>query len=273
MIMIMRIFMNFSRQKEITALIGALPFLYLNVNAQNSDSSKNYPIGDLINITELAKFKNGGELGLQQFIAEHLVYPDSAYEHQMEGRILVQFEIDTFGNVNIIKILGKKKGYGLEEEAIRIVELTSGMWTPAKQMERPVTMRFRIPIKFSLNEDGIFSANDTAYSILDVLIPATYTGGEDSLNAMIQRNLEWPESMGLKCGNFVVILQFIVNTDRMISNIEVTNEVLFDELKTSAIKALKATNGGWSPAYKNNDAVKMKHTLPITFSHIISARR
>lgn len=44
----------------------------------------------------------------------------------------------------------KHQGYGLEEEAIRVVNLTSGLWTPAELREKKVRMRYRLPIKFAL---------------------------------------------------------------------------------------------------------------------------
>lgn len=36
----------------------------------------------------------------------------------------------------------------MDEEAVRVIKSTSGMWKPALQRDRVVRMRFRIPNKF-----------------------------------------------------------------------------------------------------------------------------
>ena len=43
----------------------------------------------------------------------------------------------------------KKLGFGIEEEAIRVMKL-SKRWNPALQNGRPVRVKYNIPIKFSL---------------------------------------------------------------------------------------------------------------------------
>ena len=73
-----------------------------------------------------------------------------ALENDMQGTINVMFVVDKAGRVKDIAILGGKKGFGLEEEAMRVIKMTSGKWKPAKQRDKSVNMRFRIPVKFQI---------------------------------------------------------------------------------------------------------------------------
>jgi TonB family protein len=92
----------------------------------------------------------GGEQALYRHIAENTKYPDLALENDVQGSIMVQFVIDQLGNVTNLQIISSKKGFGLEEESMRVVELTSGLWTPASQQGFPVKMRYRLPVKFQI---------------------------------------------------------------------------------------------------------------------------
>jgi periplasmic protein TonB len=106
-------------------------------------------IFEMFDVAEKASFR-GSDDALQRFIAENITYPPMALENDMQGTINLMFVVDKQGRVKDIQILGNKKGFGLEDEAIRVLKLTSGNWSPAKQRDKPVNMRFRIPVKFQI---------------------------------------------------------------------------------------------------------------------------
>ena len=104
---------------------------------------------EFFDVSEQATFP-GGEDGLLRYLAENISYPDMALENDVQGTVMVLFVVTQRGGVENVQIMGQKKGFGLEEEAIRVVKKTSGMWKPAKQREKPVKMRYRIPVKFQI---------------------------------------------------------------------------------------------------------------------------
>ncbi len=104
---------------------------------------------EIFDVSEKAVFP-GGDEGLQRFIAENITYPPMALENDMQGTVNVMFVVTKTGKVKDIAILGSKKGFGLEEEAMRVIRKTSGQWKAAKQRDRSVDMRFRIPVKFQI---------------------------------------------------------------------------------------------------------------------------
>lgn len=118
--------------------------------AQDGAVKDEEPTYEIFAVSEPAKFKNGGEKGLMQYIAENVEYPKEAMDSNIMGTVIVSFVVDTSGNVIDIKTLNKPLGYGLEEEAIRVMQNTSGMWEPALQRDKKVKMRFRQPIRFTL---------------------------------------------------------------------------------------------------------------------------
>jgi protein TonB len=104
---------------------------------------------EIFDVSEKAVFP-GGDDGLRRFIAENISYPAMALENDMSGTVNVVFVVTKNGTIRDIGILGAKKGFGLEDEAIRVIRKTSGMWKPAKQRDRSVDMRFRMPVKFQI---------------------------------------------------------------------------------------------------------------------------
>lgn len=100
-------------------------------------------------ISTIAEFI-GGETAMKKFISDNLVYPVSAKNSGICGTVYLLFTIDAKGNVSNIKVL-KGIGSGCDEEAIRIVKLMNGKWTPSKLNGKSVSSTYNLPIKFSIN--------------------------------------------------------------------------------------------------------------------------
>jgi TonB family protein len=67
-------------------------------------------------------FYKGGIEAMKDFILGNLKYPPEAASNRVEGTVHVQYEINHKGKVLKAKTL-TKHGYGLEEEAIRLVKM------------------------------------------------------------------------------------------------------------------------------------------------------
>ena len=85
---------------------------------------------------------------LDAFVSKTLVYPETAMQMGLQGRVVVQFRIKKDGNVEVINAQGKDKI--LEKEARRVIEKLPRL-IPGKQRERPVAVIFSYPIVFKLN--------------------------------------------------------------------------------------------------------------------------
>ena len=91
----------------------------------------------------------GGSKNLNSFISRSLIYPEYSKQNCLEGTIQISFQLNRKGKIFSSKI---EKGYGLDldQEALRIVRLTSGRWTVPAQFD--TTQSLVIPINFSLKE-------------------------------------------------------------------------------------------------------------------------
>jgi|GEM_PF-1848818 len=120
-------------------LLFALPILGYTQDEVNED------IFDIFDISAVADFP-GGDSGLLQYIIHNVIYPQEALD--AGGTVYVMFVVNRDSSVSDITTLGEDKGYGIDKEAMRVMRSTSGMWTPAKQGDKNVRMRLRVPIKF-----------------------------------------------------------------------------------------------------------------------------
>ena len=84
---------------------------------------------------------------IQEHIAKYFRYPDIAVEMGIQGKVYVQFVIDTDGRISQIRTRGPDKL--LEAEALRIIAALPRM-VPGKQRGRAVKVPYSIPINFKL---------------------------------------------------------------------------------------------------------------------------
>lgn len=94
----------------------------------------------------------GGINALMQFLSENIVYPASAAENSIQGRVLVQFVVGTDGKVSNVEIRQGVES-SLNEEAIRVVKLLKG-WNPGKVDGKNVNVWYVLPISFRLQDDA-----------------------------------------------------------------------------------------------------------------------
>jgi periplasmic protein TonB len=91
----------------------------------------------------------GGQAALNRWIASHLRYPNEAIDRAKQGKVHVKFVVDEQGKVLFPTILNKL-GYGLEEEALRVVSGIPDFKSPAKIGGKAVKCYFVVPIHFKL---------------------------------------------------------------------------------------------------------------------------
>ena len=96
-------------------------------------------------------FKNG-QRGIENYVNNHIEYPQEAIDNNIEGTVNVRFGIDENGNVSNVTTLGNKIGYGLEEEAVRVIKDMS-KWTPGMVKGKNVKTWMVLPITYKI--DGL----------------------------------------------------------------------------------------------------------------------
>lgn len=87
---------------------------------------------------------------VKAFIEKHLKYPHAAIANEVAGRVMLQFVVEKDGTISNIEIVNKKIGYGLEEEAIRIMRKIPP-YIPGELNGKPVRVRYNQVIKFNIS--------------------------------------------------------------------------------------------------------------------------
>lgn len=85
---------------------------------------------------------------LLKHIYENVKYPALARGAEIEGTVVVSFVVNKQGNVEDVKIV-RGIGGGCGKEVKRVIEKL-GQFLPGKQNGRPVSVIYRLPVKFRL---------------------------------------------------------------------------------------------------------------------------
>lgn len=132
-----------------------------NIFAQNDGQEPPAPIDPknidkkketIFKVVDLMPEYPGGEQALYQYLSETISYPDTATKNGIEGLVKVKFVVDEYGSIVDVKTTNKRIGYGLEEEAMRVIKMMPP-WKPGKNDGRPVKVYFQIPIRFALPKE------------------------------------------------------------------------------------------------------------------------
>ena len=91
----------------------------------------------------------GGMAELMKFLQKNIKYPSICQEQGIQGRVIVQFVVNTDGSIVDIKVLRGVDPY-LDKEAIRVVSKMP-KWKPGKQRGKAVRCSFNLPVRFKLN--------------------------------------------------------------------------------------------------------------------------
>jgi protein TonB len=90
----------------------------------------------------------GGRGALMKYLATNIKYPPYAKEAGIQGRVFINFVVETDGSITAVKVL-RGIGGGCDEEAIRVVK-SMPKWKPGMQRGKPVRVSFNLPVKFTL---------------------------------------------------------------------------------------------------------------------------
>jgi periplasmic protein TonB len=91
----------------------------------------------------------GGLKALARFIANNVRYPLPARDADKSATVYVRFVVDENGAVTDVVALNTP-GFGLEEEAVRVVKLLPDFKTPARVKGEAVKVYFQLPIRFTI---------------------------------------------------------------------------------------------------------------------------
>lgn len=91
----------------------------------------------------------GGMSELMKYLQKNIIYPTEAKSNGIQGRVIVQFVVGEDGSITEPVVTKSVNPY-LDSEAVRVVK-NMPKWNPAKQQgDKPVRVKFTIPVQFRL---------------------------------------------------------------------------------------------------------------------------
>lgn len=219
----------------------------------------------------------GGQQKMLAFLGQNITYPQDAKDAGVQGMVVITFVVDADGSLKQVQVV-KPLSKSTDEEAMRVVKMMDGKWTPGMQNGKAVAVRYTLPIKFAMKE------TDTGTQ------QPQFIGGQEALHQFLAENMKLPEAAKKEHLLAKAVVMFTVEPDGSVSGAELNDmkmkktigpsseldymdatsfnlqhKTILAQLSEAAIAAVKATSGHWKPAIKNGKAVAAKLTLPIQF--------
>ncbi len=139
--------------KAAIKLIAILPILLISVYliscGSNKKITKEKDNDDTIFIIveQMPQFPGGND-GLRKFLASTVRYPIEAQLKKIQGRVFVSFVVEKDGFISNVKV-SRATNTILDKEAVRVVQRMP-KWSPGLQKQKPVRVKYTIPINFKL---------------------------------------------------------------------------------------------------------------------------
>lgn len=121
----------------------------VEVQEQKATSVEKAEITKAYTYVEQMPVYKGSEAALLTFLGDNIRYPEAAQKAGVEGITVMTFVVETDGTITDIKTV-KSLSPETDQEAVRVIKLTSGNWIPGKQNGETVRVKYTVPIRYTI---------------------------------------------------------------------------------------------------------------------------
>ncbi len=104
--------------------------------------------GKVYDVVEEMPVFPGGTSALMTYLASNVKYPKECHEKGIQGRVIVQFVVDTDGSITDARVIRAVDPL-LDAEALRVIN-SMPKWTPGKQKGKAVRVKYNVPLSYKL---------------------------------------------------------------------------------------------------------------------------
>ncbi len=122
----------------------AVEIVYVPVQAEEEEPEETQIFDVVENMPEFP----GGQAALMSYLAKNIKYPTIAQENGTQGRVIIQFVVNRDGSIVDARVARGVDPY-LDKEALRVVN-TMPKWKPGMQRNKPVRVKYTVPVMFRL---------------------------------------------------------------------------------------------------------------------------
>lgn len=92
-------------------------------------------------------------ISIEGYIADNIQYPKQDLKFRQEGTEVIQFTVKTDGSLSDFEVINSVSSE-MDDEIIRILRTTDGMWKPGLNNDGPVAMQREVAVALKISEDG-----------------------------------------------------------------------------------------------------------------------
>ena len=219
----------------------------------------------------------GGKTALDNLIKQEMVYPLSALQDSIEGKVILSFMVTEDGSTLDMKVY-QSADSRLNAEAIRLWKLV--LWEPALSGSDPIMAQQYFEVDFKLKkyrklvqQRGYHSlatpytpVNTTSipfhYAAIDESPKMVFNLKDYSYEQFLEDNLEYPKPAYRNSTEGVVVVSFIIEPHGRITNIKVKKD-LGSGCSKEAIRLIKLLS--WYPGIHKKTAVRTYMEFAVQF--------
>ncbi len=216
-----------------------------------------------------------GDRMVSDYIAQHIVYPESDLQQNNSGKVVIGFHLDVKGNSSGHHVVSS---FSEAASPLALDMVKKILWEPALKGGKIVETDCEYEVAFSAKsyrrywkrheriEIPLTMDVDTSYRIYQLQeleeVAMPYFADGRNFGQYVAEELHFPEVARASEVQGVVRLHFIVETDGSISNIHIIKSVGAG-CDNEAIRLMQDTH--WIPAVKNGKYVRSHYEQDITF--------
>ena len=231
--------------------------------AADSDEDRPFLIAE-----KMPSFQGGDLNTFRTWVQSHIQYPAEAAKQNIQGRVVVTFEIKADGSLSNLQVLQSPNEL-LSAEACRVINSApAGAWTPGEQRGQKVSVKYTLPVDFRTDkakETTARTASDDEPFVVAEVMPAFQGGDLSAFRSWVQMRIKYPQEAMKQEIQGRVAVAFIIEKDGSVSNIRVVqspDKLLSDE----ACRVIESTPAGaWTPGKQRGQTVRVKYTMPVEF--------
>lgn len=234
-------------------------------------------------VESMPEFPGGGMTALMQFLSKNIKYPVNAQKNGTQGRVTVQFIVNTDGSISNIGII-RGVDPELDGEAVRVIS-TMPNWKPGTQKGKPVRVKYTVPVMFRLPDEDKKEEYKPVQKIEETVVVGygtrqespveegqvfevveqmpSFPGGPEGLMRYISKNIKYPVGAQKAGTQGRVVVEVIIDANGNVTNPKVSQGV--DPLLDAEAIRVTANMPKWQPGTQRGQAVNVRYTFPIIF--------
>ena len=134
------------------------PQVKFDIRLQKDDSDVSSTNDNPFDVVEEMPQFPGGAAALMQYLSKNIRYPEEAHKNNIQGRVIVNFIVETDGSITEAKVTRSIHPL-LDAEALRVINAMP-KWNPGMQGGKPVRVKYTVPVTFKLQGNDVKTSEE-----------------------------------------------------------------------------------------------------------------